>query len=67
MKKEKVIGHVLDQMASDVENGNMEAIEELLKLLYTDDTKQFFIGFLPEQIISDLGYNLDELYRQNDE
>lgn len=67
MAKDKILLHVMQQITSDVENGDVEAIEELLSLLYTEDTKQYFIGFLPEELIEEMGYNLNELYRQNDE
>jgi hypothetical protein len=67
MAKDKVLLHVMQQIISDVEQGDVEAVEELLGLLYTEDTKQYFIGFLPEELIEEIGYNLNELYKQNDE
>lgn len=67
MAKDKILLHVMQQIISDVEHGDVEAVEELLDLLYTEDTKQYFIGFLPEELIEEIGYNLNELYRQNNE
>lgn len=67
MAKDKILLHVMQQIISDVEHGDVEAVEELLELLYTEDTKRYFIGFLPEELIEEIGYNLNELYRQNNE
>jgi len=67
MAKDKVLLHVIQQIISDVEHGDVEAVEELLELLYTEDTKQYFIGFLSEELIEELGYNLKDLYTKNDE
>jgi hypothetical protein len=67
MAKDKVLLHVMQQIISDVEHGDVEAVEELLELLYTEDTKQYFIGFLSEELIEELGYNLKDLYTKNDE
>lgn len=67
MAKDKVLLHVMQQIISDVEHGDVEAVEELLHLLYTEDTKQYFIGFLSEELIEELGYNLKDLYTKNDE
>lgn len=67
MAKEKIIQFVLDQIVSDVEHGDTEAIDELLGLLYNENNKQYFIGYLSESTISDLGYDLDELYRESND
>jgi hypothetical protein len=67
MAKDKVLLHVMQQIISDVEHGDVEAVEELLTLLYTEDTKQYFIGFLSEELIEELGYDLDELYRESND
>ena len=61
MAKDKVLLHVMQQIISDVEQGDVEAVEELLGLLYTEDTKQYFIGFLPEELIEEIVSNLNEL------
>ena len=65
MAKEKIIQFVLDQITTDIEHGDTEALEELLSLLYNEDNKQYFIGYLSESTINDLGYDLDELYRES--
>jgi hypothetical protein len=65
MAKEKIIQFVLDQITTDIEHGDTEALEELLTLLYNEDNKQYFIGYLSESTINDLGYDLDELYRES--
>lgn len=67
MAKDKIIQFVLDQITTDIENGDVEALEELLQLLYTEDNKQYFIGYLSESTINELGYDLDELYRQSND
>jgi hypothetical protein len=67
MAKDKVLLHVMQQIVSDIEHGDVTAVEELLELLYTEDTKQYFIGFLSEELIEELGYNLKDLYTKNDE
>jgi len=67
MEKEKIIQFVLDQITTDIEHGDTEALEELLSLLYNEDNKQYFIGYLSESTINDLGYDLDELYRESND
>ena len=67
MAKDKVIQFVLDQITTDIEHGDVEALEELLQLLYNEDNKQYFIGYLSESTINELGYDLDELYRQSND
>jgi hypothetical protein len=67
MAKDKIIQFVLDQITTDIEHGDVEALEELLQLLYTEDNKQYFIGYLSESTINELGYDLDELYRQSND
>ena len=67
MAKDKILLHVMQQIVSDIEHGDVTAVEELLELLYTEDTKQYFIGFLSEELIEELGYNLKDLYKKNDE
>lgn len=67
MAKEKIIQFVLDQITTDIEHGDVEALEELLGLLYNEDNKRYFIGYLSESTINDLGYDLDELYRQSND
>jgi hypothetical protein len=67
MAKDKVIQFVLDQIVTDVEHGDTEALDELLKLLYNEDNKQYFIGYLSESTINELGYDLDELYRESND
>ena len=67
MAKDKIIQFVLDQIVTDVEHGDVEALEELLQLLYNEDNKRYFIGYLSESTINDLGYDLDELYRQSND
>ena len=67
MAKDKVIQFVLDQIVTDVEHGDVEALEELLQLLYNEDNKRYFIGYLSESTINELGYDLDELYRQSND
>lgn len=67
MAKEKIIQFVLDQITTDIEHGDTEALDELLGLLYNEDNKRYFIGYLSESTINDLGYDLDELYRQNND
>jgi len=67
MAKDKIIQFVLDQITTDIEHGDVEALEELLQLLYNEDNKQYFIGYLSESTINELGYDLDELYRQSND
>ena len=67
MAKDKIIQFVLDQITTDIEHGDVEALEELLQLLYTEDNKQYFIGYLSESTINELGYDLDELYRESND
>jgi hypothetical protein len=67
MAKEKIIQFVLDQITTDIEHGDTEALEELLSLLYNEDNKQYFIGYLSESTINELGYDLDELYRESND
>ena len=65
--RNKIIQFVLDQIVTDVENGDLEALDELLGLLYNEDNKRYFIGYLSESTINDLGYDLDELYNQSND
>lgn len=67
MAKDKIIQFVLDQITTDIEHGDVEALEELLQLLYNENNKQYFIGYLSESTINELGYDLDELYRQSND
>jgi hypothetical protein len=67
MAKDKIIQFVLDQITTDIEHGDVEALEELLQLLYNEDNKRYFIGYLSESTINELGYDLDELYRQSND
>lgn len=67
MAKDKVIQFVLDQITTDIEHGDVEALEELLQLLYNEDNKQYFIGYLSESTINELGYDLDQLYRESND
>ena len=67
MAKDKIIQFVLDQITTDIEHGDVEALEELLQLLYNEDNKQYFIGYLSESTINELGYNLDQLYRESND
>lgn len=67
MTRNKIIQFVLDQIVTDVEDGDLEALDELLKLLYNEDNKRYFIGYLSESTINELGYDLDELYRQSND
>lgn len=67
MAKNKIIEFVLDQITTDIEHGDTEALDELLQLLYNEDNKRYFIGYLSESTINELGYDLDELYRQSND
>jgi len=67
MAKDKIIQFVLDQITTDIEHGDTEALDELLGLLYNEDNKRYFIGYLSESTINDLGYDLDELYRESND
>lgn len=67
MAKNKIIEFVLDQITTDIQNGDTEALDELLKLLYNEDNKRYFIGYLSESTINELGYDLDELYRESND
>lgn len=67
MAKDKIIQFVLDQITTDIEHGDVEALEELLQLLYNEDNKQYFIGYLSESTINELGYDLDQLYRESND
>jgi hypothetical protein len=67
MARNKIIEFVLDQITTDIENGDTEALDELLQLLYNEDNKRYFIGYLSESTINELGYDLDELYRQSND
>ena len=67
MAKDKIIQFVLDQITTDIEHGDVEALEELLQLLYNEDNKQYFIGYLSESTINELGYDPDQLYRESND
>lgn len=67
MAKDKIIQFVLDQITTDIEHGDVEALEELLQLLYNEDNKRYFIGYLSESTINELGYDLDQLYRESND
>lgn len=67
MTRNKIIQFVLDQIVTDVEDGDLEALDELLGLLYNEDNKRYFIGYLSESTINELGYDLDELYNESND
>lgn len=67
MAKNKIIEFVLDQITTDIQHGDVEALDELLKLLYNEDNKQYFIGYLSESTINELGYDLEDLYRESND
>jgi len=46
MEDDTILNHVLHQIISDVEHGDLTAIDEMLKILYTEDTKKIFTEFL---------------------
>jgi hypothetical protein len=43
-----LLSAVLHQITSDIEHGDIEALDEFLKLLYNPDTHQIFVNYLPE-------------------
>jgi len=44
-QKQELIERVVEQIKQDIENGDVEAVEELLKFCPT----KFLVGYLPEE------------------
>ena len=46
---EKLIDQVIEQIQLDVRDGDVSAIDELLKLVLNGQNKKYFIGYLSAQ------------------
>lgn len=64
---DELINELMNQLQSDIENGDMEAIEELLKLVVNKQNRKYFIAFLSEHRINNLGYDLKDLMENADD
>jgi len=64
---EKLIDQVIEQIQLDVRDGDVSAIDELLKLVLNGQNKKYFIGYLSEDRIEELGYDLTKLYTDDTE
>ena len=49
MSMNNLINDVLHQITSDIEHGDIEALDEFLKLIYNADTHPYFVGYLSEE------------------
>ena len=64
---EKLINDVLSQIQSDVEDQDLSALEELLRGILNAKTKKYYVSYLSEERAIDAGYDMNELYEDDDE
>ena len=64
---EKLINDVISQIQSDVEDQDLSALEELLRGILNAKTKKYYVSYLSEERALDAGYDIDELYDEDDE
>lgn len=64
---EKLINDVISQIQSDVEDQDLSALEELLRGILNAKTKKYYVSYLSEERATDAGYDIDELYEDDDE
>lgn len=64
---EKLINDVISQIQSDVEVQDLSALEELLRGILNAKTKKYYVSYLTEERATDAGYDMNELYEDDDE
>jgi hypothetical protein len=64
---EILITEVVTQIESDIEMGYIEALEEFLTLVLNGHSKKYFVGYLSEERATELGYDLNKLYNDENE